>query len=79
MGSIICLNSRLWAGIAQLVEQAIRNRQVAGSIPVSSTSFSNVCIMDFASLVPLPRRPETESIPSAVTIDKGAVVNNRTL
>ena len=31
-------SSRLYAGVAQLVEQRIRNAKVAGSTPVSGTS-----------------------------------------
>ena len=35
-------NSCLSAGVAQLVEQRIRNAKVAGSTPVSGTNFSDV-------------------------------------
>ena len=41
-------SSRLYAGVAQLVEQRIRNAKVAGSTPVSGTSH-----FIFIALIPL--------------------------
>ena len=47
------------AGIAQSVEQLIRNQQVAGSSPVTSSNFSVTEVTEFFDFWYLPMREET--------------------
>ena len=57
-------SSRLYAGVAQLVEQRIRNAKVAGSTPVSGTSyFKPVALIPLFFLI-LWDRFVTAAVPS---------------
>ena len=42
---------QIYAGIAQLVEQLIRNQQVAGSSPAAGSNWGNVGFVNFVALL----------------------------
>jgi hypothetical protein len=46
-----CYNHAWFAGIAQLVEQRIRNAKVGGSIPLSGTIFGRPTLFVASSIV----------------------------
>ena len=53
------LNCATGAGVAQLVEQRIRNAWVGGSIPFSGTSFNEIMMFALRTITPpLPHAGE---------------------